>query len=121
MGNNICCINRKIEGEENYVYFDTKSDTYLNKEKKDSIISRNSNASLAFLYTGSSIATFIIICTGGPASLAISAILGSGFAVYYIYNTRNDVKNIFFINKILDKRDLEKISVLENVSIIKKK
>lgn len=120
MGNTICCIDRKNDKDENFQYFYKKSDLYLKKKRFDSIVSRNSNFCLGVLYSGSSAATFIVICAGGPVSLAISAILGTGFSVYYFYNTRNDVKNVFFINKILDERDLEKISVLENTVIIKK-
>ena len=120
MGNNVCCIDRKNDKDEKFQYFYNKSDSYLKKQRNDSIVSRNSNISLAFLYGGSSIATIIVICTGGTAALAISTVLGSGFVVYYLFNTRNDVKNIFFINKILDERELKKISVLENTVIIKK-
>ena len=53
------------------------------KEKKDKNVEKNSNCGFSILYIGTSAATIIIIASGGPASLVVSAVLGVGFTIYY--------------------------------------
>ena len=121
MGNKVCCIDReKYYKDEGYMYYSERPDTFLKKEKNDVSISRNSNCVFCTLYVGTTTATVIVIICGGPATLAISAFLGGGFAVYYIFSARDDIKNIDMIDDILDERNKQNFSVLENTIIIKK-
>tara|TARA_Y100001970_G_C14249921_1_gene871055 strand:- start:280 stop:645 length:366 start_codon:yes stop_codon:yes gene_type:complete len=121
MGNDICCIDRKTYNkDENYKYYLEKPDAYLKKEKRNISFSRNNNCAISTLYVGTTITTIIVLCTGGPATLAISCVLGGGFAVYYIFSTRSDIKNIDMIDNILYERNENNYSILENTIIVKK-
>lgn len=120
MGNDICCIKKRNEDDEDYKYYSRKPDGFLKRKKNESISSRNSNACFIVLYSGSSIATIIIISVGGPATLAISGVLGLGFIIYYTINIRKNIQDISDIEDILDKREKDDIYVYENVIILKK-
>ena len=121
MGNKVCCIDRKdYYKDENYKYYLERPDSYLKKQKRNITISKNGNCAISTLYTGTTITTIVVLCCGAPATLAISCVLGGGFAVYYIFSTRNDIKNIDMIKTILDERNENNYSILENTIIIKK-
>ena len=121
MGNKICCIDRKhYNKDENYKYYLERPDSHLKKQKRNITISKNSNCCISTLYVGTTITTIVVLTCGGPATLAISCVLGGGFAVYYIFSTRDDIKNVDMISNILDDRDENNYSILENTIIVKK-
>ena len=126
MGNTICCLDndRKIKKKDkdnpNYKYFNQKSDAFLTKRKIDIKTSKNTNAILSSMYFSATCVSIIIISTGGPATLAISAICGGILTVVYIYNTRSDMGEIILLDKIKNERSSNNILVLENTYIQKK-
>tara|TARA_A100001011_G_scaffold379686_1_gene446035 strand:- start:448 stop:849 length:402 start_codon:yes stop_codon:yes gene_type:complete len=132
MGNSfekkICCIsdrkNKDVDESDesdDYNYFFKKSDISLKKERSDIKYEKKNNYTFFILYNGSTIATIIIIASGGPVSLAISGIIGLGCAVFYWLDIRKNIKDVSDIDYILETRKLENIVLKDNLLICKKK
>ena len=104
MGNS-CCTKRN---ELNKV-----TDTKLYDEKNNLIRSRCGNGSFGLTYIGSTVIMIMVIVSGGPVTLSISAVVTGVGAIYYIYETIVETNEIKQINSELKRRYEAEVSVID--------
>ena len=107
-----CCCNRDKNKTLKKI-----SDNELKNELKETRRYRNQNASFFIVYTGVTIATVIVVATGGTATLLLSGIITVAGAIYYIYEVFVQNEEIDEIKRELKRREEAEISVVNINSI----
>ena len=122
MGNDIqkkiCCLENRKCNNEDYLYYSNKSDYTLKKDMKKLNTSKNNNFIFSSVYSLSTISYIIIfVNTIVPPTLFISASVGGGFFIYYLYSFREDVKHIDIIDSVFKNRQIQNIEIKDNILI----
>lgn len=96
-----CCCDKR----NNYNYLKRKSNLYLNDKKNHLDCQNRSNSSFIVLYSGITITTVIIVCSGGSAIILFTTFSSVFLIVFYVYELLDNSSKIDNINTILDKRN----------------
>ena len=112
MGQDCCCY-RKTKND----LLKKKSDLQLNNDIDNVRHYRNQNFSFFVVYSSVTLASLIIVASGGTATLLLSATLTFSGAFYYIYEVRTQNAEIDEILKELKRREDAEISIVDTSSI----
>ena len=112
MGQDCCCY-RKTKND----LLKKKSDLQLNNDIDNVRHYRNQNFSFFVVYSSVTLASLIIVASGGTATLLLSATLTFSGAFYYIYEVRTQNAEIDEILKELKRREDAEISIVDTGSI----
>ena len=107
-----CCCNRYKNKR-----LAKKPDNKLLFELKNTKRYRNQNGSFFVVYTGVTIATVIVVASGGTATLLLSGIITIAGAIYYLYEVCVQNAEIDEIKEELKRRENAEISIV-NISSI---
>jgi hypothetical protein len=103
-----CCCHRK-----NLNLIKKKSDIELRNNINTIRHYRNQNVSFFIVYSGVTIATLIVVASGGTATLLLSSTLTVAGAVYYIYEVCTSNAEIDEVKNELKRRENAEISIVD--------
>ena len=108
MGQDCCCLRKN-----NINLLKKESDLQLKNNINTIRHYRNQNVSFFIVYSGVTIATLIVVASGGTATLLLSATLTVAGAVYYIYEVCSSNAEIDEIKNELKRREDAEISIVD--------
>jgi len=104
---NTCCTKRGI-------YLKNKSNLCLEDKINNLDSHKKSNVSFIILYSGITITTIFVVCSGGSAGILFTSVSSTALIIYYSFELINNNKQIDNITDILDKRNDAEVYFIES-------
>ena len=106
MGNDCCCSSRKEEVTK-------MTDIELQVEKRTTRKECCTNTSFGIIYIMATGSMVIVVITGGPITLIISAVISGCFGIYYIGESICSYQKIEGINQEIKRREIAEVNIID--------